>query len=268
MEYLTMWRSTIVLLLASMWLNITTTTTAADWKIMMMTQRSTKSGEMSLKNYCESWRMNVELNNIRDFSVVPSECTSYIGKYMTGTQFKVDSEATIDECTLYLNTLSCHLIKTDGKDAWIFDIDDTLLSTVPYYKKHGYGGEKLNVTELEEWMRKGKATAMDYSLRLYNDIKKRGIQIILVSSRREHLRAATIDNLVNVGFYGWKSLHMREDDNDMKTTVEEYKTHVRSELIKDGYRIWGILGDQWSSINGIPTAKRAFKLPNSLYYVA
>lgn len=81
--------------------------------------------------------MNVELNNIRDFTVVPAECTSYIGKYMSGTQYKVDSEATIDECTLYLNTLVD--LKKDGKDAWIFDIDDTLLSTVAYYKKHDYG---------------------------------------------------------------------------------------------------------------------------------
>lgn len=33
---------------------------------------------------------------------------------------------------------SCDL-KKDGRDAWIFDIDDTLLSTVPYYKKHNHG---------------------------------------------------------------------------------------------------------------------------------
>ncbi|KAK1435391.1 hypothetical protein QVD17_01153 [Tagetes erecta] len=254
-----------VLLLATMFLAGVLTTTAADWNIMNQRTR-TKSGlQITLKNYCESWRMNVELNNIRDFTVVPAECTSYIGKYMSGTQFKVDSEATIDECTLYLNTLVD--LKNDGKDAWIFDIDDTLLSTVAYYKKHDYGGETLNVTGLEEWMTKGKATAIDYSLNLYNYIKKRGIQIILVSSRREHLRAATIDNLLDVGFYGWKSLYLRGVDDECKT-VQEYKAGVRSELINNGYRIWGILGDQWSSIRGVPTARRTFKLPNSLYYVA
>lgn len=108
---------------------------SADWNIL---NQKTKSGlKISLRNYCESWRINVELNNIREFSVVPSECTDYIGKYMSGAQFKADSEATIEECTLYLNT-HCE-IKKDGKDAWIFDIDDTLLSTVPFYKKHGNG---------------------------------------------------------------------------------------------------------------------------------
>lgn len=32
----------------------------------------------SLKNYCEIWRINVELNNIRDFELVPQEYTHYI----------------------------------------------------------------------------------------------------------------------------------------------------------------------------------------------
>ncbi|XP_071713674.1 acid phosphatase 1-like [Rutidosis leptorrhynchoides] len=237
--------------------------TAGDWNIM---NRKLKYGvQITLKNYCEAWRMNVELNNIRDFAVVPSECTSDIKNYMTGTQFKIDSEATIDEITLYLNSLGD--LKQDCKNAWIFDIDDTLLSTIPYYKKHDYGGEPLNVTDFEEWMSKGKGTAMEYNLSLFNDIKKRGIQIILVSSRKEHLRTATVDNLVDAGFYGWKSLYLRNDENCLKT-VQEYKAGVRTELIKKGYRILGILGDQWSSINGLPTAKRTFKLPNSLYYVA
>ena len=63
----------------------------------------------------------------------------------------------------------------------------------------------MNLTSLEEWMGKGKAPALDHSLKLFNELKSRGVQIILVSARREHLRAATIDNLVNVGFHGWAS---------------------------------------------------------------
>lgn len=209
--------------------------------------------------------MNVELNNLREFEVVPEECVSYIAKYMTGAQYKVDSEGTIDECTVYLST-SCNL-KNDGKDAWIFDIDDTLLSTVPYYKKHGFGGEKLNLTSMEEWMSQGKATALDHTLRLFNDLKARGVQIILVSSRRELLRSATIDNLVNVGFHGWTSLNLRGPEDECKS-VQKYKAEVRNKLVGNGYRIWGIVGDQWSSIQGFPSAKRTFKLPNPLYYVA
>lgn len=108
---------------------------AADWNIF--SQKRENGVGSSLKNYCESWRMNVELNNIREFDVVPQECVEYIQKYMTSSQYKADSERAVEEVTLYLS--SCCTMKGDGKDAWIFDVDDTLLSTVPYYKKHGFG---------------------------------------------------------------------------------------------------------------------------------
>lgn len=73
----------------------------------------------------------------------------------------------------------------------------------------GNRGEKLNLTSLEEWMRQSKAPALEHSLNLFNELKARGLQIILVSSRREYLRSATINNLVNVGYHGWTSLILR-----------------------------------------------------------
>ncbi|WP_369293083.1 HAD family acid phosphatase, partial [Klebsiella variicola] len=82
-----------------------------------------------MKKYCESWRINVELNNIRGYEVVPRECINYIGKYMKSTQYNLDSARAIEEAALYVSTC-CHL-HGDGRDAWIFDIDDTLLSTLP-----------------------------------------------------------------------------------------------------------------------------------------
>ncbi|EEF34037.1 hypothetical protein RCOM_1217820 [Ricinus communis] len=57
----------------------------------------------------------------------------------------------------------------------------------------------MNQSSLEEWMNQGKAPALEHSLKFFNDMKSRGIQTILVSSRREHLRSATVDNLVDVG---------------------------------------------------------------------
>jgi acid phosphatase len=110
---------------------------AGDWNILNQKRRNGVGSSSSLKNYCEGWRINVEVNNIRGFDVVPQECVEYIKKYMTSSQYKADSERAIEEVKLYLS--SCCTVKGDGKDAWIFDVDDTLLSTVPYYKKHGFG---------------------------------------------------------------------------------------------------------------------------------
>lgn len=50
--------------------------------------------------------------------------------------------------------------------------------------------------------------------------------------------------------------------------VGKYKAKARKGLVEEGYRIWGIVGDQWSSFEGTPSAKRTFKLPNPLYYTS
>ncbi|PSS14050.1 Acid phosphatase [Actinidia chinensis var. chinensis] len=219
----------------------------------------------NLRNYCESWRINVELNNIRAFDVVPEECINHIGKYMTSSQYKADSERAIEESALYLSCFCA--FEGDGKDAWIFDVDETLLSNLPYFKKHHFGGEKLNASSFEGWMRERKAPALERTLSLYHEIRGKGINIFLISSRREPLRDATVDNLIKVGYHGWKGLILRDLENEC-WEVQSYKAEARKRLVDQGYRIWGIIGDQWSSFDGFPAAKRTFKLPNSMYYVS
>ncbi|KAE8124791.1 hypothetical protein FH972_019644 [Carpinus fangiana] len=238
---------------------------AGDWNILNQKRRNGVGSSSSLKNYCESWRINVEVNNIRGFDVVPQECVEYIKKYMTSSQYKADSERAIEEVKLYLS--SCCTVKGDGKDAWIFDVDDTLLSTVPYYKKQGFGGEKLNSTSLEAWMKESKAPALEHTLKLFHEIKDVGFKIFLVSSRKETLRSSTVDNLIKVGYHGWKTLILRGLEDEFME-VQRYKSKARQHLVNEGHRIWGIIGDQWSSFEGTPSAERTFKLPNSIYYLA
>lgn len=252
-------KTLLVLALTSLFIGLA----AADWNILSQKWKNARGD--SLKNYCESWRINVELNNIREFEVVPQECVDYIKKYMTSSQYKADSERAMEEVTLYLS--SCCSLKGDDKDAWIFDVDDTLISTIPYFKIHGFGGNKLNSTSFEAWMEKSKAPALDHTLKLFHEIKDRGIKIFLVSSRRETLRSPTVDNLIKVGYHGWTGLTLRGLDDEYMH-VQQYKSQARQRLVDQGYRIWGIIGDQWSSLKGLPDAKRTFKLPNSIYYLS
>lgn len=72
-----------------------------------------------------------------------------------------------------------------------------------------YRGERLNRTSLEGWMKKKVAPAIKQTLTLYNQIKGRGLKIFLISSRGEHLRDATINNLIKAGYYGWTGLILR-----------------------------------------------------------
>ncbi|XP_043707311.1 acid phosphatase 1-like [Telopea speciosissima] len=237
----------------------------ADWNILnQRIGKNTTELKITLKNYCKAWRINVELHNIRNFEIVPEECTDYIGKYMSSTQFTVDSEKALEESTIYLS--STFKLTGDGKDAWVFDVDDALLSTVPYFKKHSNGGEKFNIASFEEWVWERNAPALEHTMNLFKEIKGKGLKIFLISSRGEHLRDPTTDNLFKVDFTGWSGLILRKDeDNGM--TVQEYKAEQRKKLINEGYRIWGMVGSQWPSLLGFPSAMRTFKLPNSLYYI-
>ncbi|XP_047327420.1 acid phosphatase 1-like [Impatiens glandulifera] len=245
---------------------------SSSWNIINQRNGNKNVGSSTLQKYCESWRINVELNNIREFKVVPEECTNYVGKYMTSTQYKSDSERTIEEAEVYLARY-CPL-EGDGKDVWIFDVDETLLSTVPYFKKHGFGGEKMNHTSLEGWMKERKAVVLEHTLRIFNEVRLKGVKIFIISNRRECLRDATVENLLKVGYQGWSGLILRGGVEDEK--VESYKAGVRRRLVDEqGYRILGIISDQWSSFdNGYPSSSsaksnyRSFKLPNSIYYVA
>ncbi|KAF4378171.1 hypothetical protein G4B88_022994 [Cannabis sativa] len=183
------------------------------------------------------------------FEVVPQECVEYIQQYMTSSQYKADSEMALEEVKLYLSG-SCTTLENDGKDAWIFDVDDTLISTIPYYKRHGFGGEKRNTTSLETWMKKRKAPALKHTLNIFHDIKDKGLKIFLISSRSESLRSHTVDNLVSVGYHGWTKLSLRGLE-DEQLDAKEYKSKTRQRLVDEGYRIWGIVGDQWSSLEDL-----------------
>jgi hypothetical protein len=58
-------------------------------------------------------------------------------------------------------------------------------------------------------MKESKAPALEHTFKLFHEIKDRGFKIILVSSRKETLRSSTVDNLIKVGYHGWKSLMLR-----------------------------------------------------------
>lgn len=78
----------------------------------------------------------METNDAGKWSGIPKRCIGYVKEYMTGDGFRSDSEIVADNSVEFAKTVN---VAGDGKDAWVFDIDETLLSNVPYYAAHGYG---------------------------------------------------------------------------------------------------------------------------------
>jgi hypothetical protein len=85
---------------------------------------------------CDSWMLGVEAHNVRDWKTVPANCEGYVGHYMLGSHYRRDSKVVVDEALAYVDTLK---LAGKGKEVWVFDIDETTLSNLPYYAKHGFG---------------------------------------------------------------------------------------------------------------------------------
>lgn len=97
---------------------------------------SLASGNDDVRLWCESWRFAGEANNLGPWTTVPVECAGYVKSYMTGKKYAFDLEMTSREASRFARSVQ---IKNDGMDAWVFDIDETLLSNLPYYAEHRYG---------------------------------------------------------------------------------------------------------------------------------
>lgn len=82
--------------------------------------------------HCLSWWLAVEMDNIQNWKVIPMECENYVGNYMLGWQYRMDSKFVCAAAYNYARNLT---LGKDGKDIWIFDIDETSLSNLPYYAR-------------------------------------------------------------------------------------------------------------------------------------
>lgn len=95
-----------------------------------------KWSEEEVELHCTSWRFGVEANNLSPWKTIAEECGDYVREYMRGRGYRLDLKRVSDEAVLYLTSLN---LSGDGKSAWVFDVDETLLSNLPYYAQHGYG---------------------------------------------------------------------------------------------------------------------------------
>ncbi|KAG2728921.1 hypothetical protein I3843_01G221800 [Carya illinoinensis] len=213
---------------------------------------------------CLSWRLGVETHNIIGWSTVPKECEGYVGHYMLGYQYRSDSKVVANQALLYAQSLD---LAGDGKDVWIFDVDETTLSNLPYYAEHGFGAEPYNSTLFNAWVLEGKAFALPESLNLYEKLLSLGIKVVFITGRGESQRNVTTTNLKNVGYHTWEKLILKSSSYTGVTSLV-YKSSERKKLEKKGYRIVGNMGDQWTDILGHQAGNRTFKLPDPMYYIS
>ncbi|KAE8720190.1 Acid phosphatase 1 [Hibiscus syriacus] len=165
-----------------------------------------KSNE-ELELECTSWRFSVETNNLSPWKTIPKECGSYVKDYMMGRGYIVDLERVSSEAEIYAMSLK---LSRDGKDVWIFYVDDTLLSNLPYYVEHCYGLEIFYPVEFDKWVHRAMAPAIEPSLKLYEKVLNLGFKVFFLTGRSEKQRSITIENLTEAGFRSWDKLILRD----------------------------------------------------------
>ncbi|PWA64354.1 hypothetical protein CTI12_AA345260 [Artemisia annua] len=101
--------------------------------------------------YCESWKFSVEVNDAGTWTRVPEKCVEFVEEYMNGERYRMDSEVIASHALKFAKSVG---VRNDGKDVWVFDIDETLLSNLPYYVDHGYGWKfSVEVNDAGTWTR-------------------------------------------------------------------------------------------------------------------
>ncbi|KAL6890130.1 hypothetical protein ACP4OV_008893 [Aristida adscensionis] len=114
-------------------------------------------------------------------------------------------------------------IAGDGKEVWVFDIDETALSSLPYYATHGFGIRPFNATSFIEYVKLGTAPALPETQRLYKKLVSLGIRPVFLSGRPDSQRAVTAENLRRQGYSGWEKLLLKPAAG-AKATAVAYKS--------------------------------------------
>ncbi len=180
-----------------------------------------------------------------------------IADYYTDGRYDKEMQRATNKAWTYLKKR-----KPKEKDAIIFDVDDTALSTF----KDALAEDFAFIPKLKgEWIEQADAPAIKPVKELYTKLKDKGFKIIFLTGRHDTHRDATIKNLKSAGFGTYEKLILRSPaEKDMKAT--DYKVEEHKKLARDNYHIIACIGDQWSDLNG-KTCGYTVKVPNYMYII-
>lgn len=198
----------------------------------------------------------------RDCSHKPLNLTDAkkaVTDYYDSGCFDLEIDKVIDEAITYFKHLDVSDIKNPTV---IFDIDDSVLWTLPHQKETEFGYVQ---PIFHKWVLQADAPAVHGTKRLYDFLRSHGYKIIFLTGRFKSEREATLQNLAKHGYVGFEKLITRDCEN-RKLKASIYKPAERAKLAQQGYTIVGSVGDQWSDMVG-GNIGYAVKLPNYFYII-
>jgi len=143
----------------------------------------------------------------------------------------------------------------------IFDLDETMISSLPYMLEHDFG---WTTPSWKAWVHDAQAPAIIPVRDVYHRARQSGVDVIFLTARHEDEREATERNLRALGCSDYAALICQPVGS--KTSSALFKAAERARLTAEGRVIIAMIGDQESDLAG-GFAERTFKVPNPFYIV-
>ncbi len=185
-----------------------------------------------------------------------------IDHYYQSGEYDKDVSLLVNSAISYAN----QYLKTHPKKkklAFSFDIDDTLLTSYTFTKKHNY---MLNFSQITKgWSNPDNLQLNKPIMPLVQYAKAHNITVFIITGRDEKYRKVTVKDLHAHGISNYAHLYLKPDNTHYKTAAD-FKSQVRKSIEKKGYTILLNVGDQQSDLSG-GYAIKTVKLPNPLYFI-
>ena len=205
---------------------------------------------------------NVAAERIVNLDVLKNEVKQYHDCTCTCGCYARDLDAQADRAIAFLHRRAADKSATE-KLALVLDIDETSLTN---YKELQQSGFNYVQRDWNAWIDTAQAPAIAGTLRLYKEAQKLEVSIFFITGRPESQRAATERNLTAQGFTNWQKLILRPASAASQPTTA-YKSSIRAQIVREGYKLVLNVGDQWSDLKGAPEAEFSVKYPDPYYLI-
>lgn len=181
--------------------------------------------------------------------------TKDIKDYINNGSYNNDFKDIVTKAKTIVNY---ELLINPNKKAVIIDIDETILSNLPYLSKQIHLND---VNKLCQWQMSSQCQAIEPMVDFYHWLLSLNIPTFFVTARSLQLKEATLDN--------FNKLHINTPNiffrDEKKWPIpKEFKIAMRKEMTDNNFEIILNIGDQPTDFEG-GYWKRALKVPNPFY---
>jgi Predicted secreted acid phosphatase len=198
----------------------------------------------------------VNLDVLKDKIARYHDCTCTCGCYAS------DLDRQADRAIRFLQRRVARR-RANEKLAMVLDIDETSLSNYQELRASGFNYVKQ---DFDAWVDAAQAPAIAGTLRLFTEAQKLGVTVFFITGRPESQREVTERNLAAQGYANWQKLILRPASAQNEPTIT-YKSSMRAEIVREGYKLVLNVGDQWSDLKGTPQAEFSVKYPDPFYLI-